>query len=132
MPLIVAISFSLPPLMANAYASQTEGPPGFHDFAPENEPVASGRSEQVEFEFHREDSRVRGHQLERRIAAGAIERGREDAGVNEAMLLRVGCDARHGQSDPLQRNLDSQSPHRLLPAKAVPAAGLKKEILLFE
>ena len=37
-PLIVAISFSLPPLMANAYAPLARLF-GFHDFAPENEPL---------------------------------------------------------------------------------------------
>jgi hypothetical protein len=48
------------------------------------------------------------------IAAGAIERGRKDAGVNAAVLLRIGCDVRHGQSDfPRfeQRYLDSAAVH---------------------
>ena len=51
------------------------------------------------------------------MAAGAIERGREDAGVNEAMLLRVGCDTQHGRSDSPQRNLDSESPIASCPPK---------------
>ena len=120
-PLIVAISFSSPPLTAHAYASLTViVRPGLTTLPMKNEPVASSRSEQVEFEFHCEDSRILGHERERRITAGAIERGRGDAGVNEAMLLRTGCEVRHGQSDFPRfepRNLDCESPYRLLPAK---------------
>ena len=66
------------------------------------------------------------------MAAGAIERGREDAGVNEVMLLRVGCDTRHGRSDSPQRNLDSKSPHRSRPPKLSQTRVSKRRSFRFE
>jgi hypothetical protein len=64
-----------------------DGSAGLEDAPAKQKIIASRRGDEVGLEFDGQNRRIVGHQRERGIAAGGIERSRDDAGVDEAMLL---------------------------------------------
>jgi len=84
------------------------------------EAVAFCGREQIGLELDRQHRGVRRHERERRIAAGAIQSSCDNAGMHEAMLLRIGRLVRHRQFDLSRRQPcdgDTQRRHCTLPGK---------------
>ena len=76
-----------------------ERPPRLYHMRAKTEAVAFCGREQIGLELDRQHRGVRRHERERRIAAGAIQSSCDNAGMHEAMLLRIGSLVRHCQFD---------------------------------
>src|SRR5450432_1909384 len=74
-------------------------PPGAHHASSRNQLLAARGSEKVDLELHGQHSCALGHQGERRIAAGAVECGRQHPGVQEPVLLRQARSEGHPNLD---------------------------------
>jgi hypothetical protein len=112
-----------------------DGSAGLEDARPKQKIIASSRGDEVGLEFDGQNRRIVGHQRERGIAAGGIERGRDDAGVDKAMLLRIRGGVRHPQFDlagPYAGDFNAQRRHRGLAPEAGPDTGLEVCILRIE
>src|SRR6266566_1308822 len=108
---------------------------GLDDLATEQEPLALGGREEIGLELHSQNGSVRRHEREGRIAAGAVQGRRDDAGMHETMLLRIGGFMRHRQFDFawLQpHDFDAKRLHDPLPREATAHPLIKFGILRFE
>jgi hypothetical protein len=108
-------------------AGDDEVAAGLQHLALGDEIVAVGRRQQVELEFDGEHVRAGGHQRVAGVAAGAVDDGAGDAGVEVAVLLRQVV--AEGQADLAVAGRQRAQPgadqgHHLLPGKAPPHRGL--------
>jgi len=98
-----------------------ERSPGLHDPGAEKEPLPLRRGEEIGLELDGQDRGVGRHQGEGRITAGAIQSCRNDARMDEAVLLGKGLLIRHGEFDLTRRqprDFDAEGLHGGLPGEA--------------
>jgi hypothetical protein len=111
---------------AKARASQyREGASRLHHIGAEHEPFAFRGRDEVGLELDRKHRGIGRHQREGSVAASAVERGGDDAGMHETMLLRKGEPIGHRELDLARlqaRDLDAERLHRSLPGEARPHA----------
>ena len=117
--------FAVARRLAGPAVDDADRAPRLRDRALEGQLRAARRRQQVDLELDRQHAGVGRHQRERSIAARRIERGRDDAGMLEAVLLgQVGA-MRHRQHDPARTDLvdrDAERRHRRLARERIAGA----------
>jgi hypothetical protein len=69
-------------------STNSHRPSGALYLCPRHQTIAARRRQQINFELHTQNRRIRRHQGESSVTAGTIKHGGDDARVQEAVLLR--------------------------------------------
>ncbi len=107
-------------------AADHEGAARPDDLAGHHEPSAGCGREEVDRVGRREDGRVRRHDRERRVPAGAVQHGGHGAAVEKPVLLGEPVVIIHGEFYPPpldRRHPHAERVHHRLPFEAGPDAG---------